>query len=36
LPGALFHDQGHIRISITASEEMINRALPIFRSALAS
>jgi len=36
LPGALFHDQGHIRISMTASEEMISRALPIFRSALAS
>jgi aspartate aminotransferase len=32
-PGSLFHDPGHFRISITASDDMIDRALPVFESA---
>ena len=34
LPGSLFHDRGYIRISVTASDEMIDRALPVFRFAI--
>jgi aspartate/methionine/tyrosine aminotransferase len=34
LPAALFHHSGHVRISLTASDEMLDRALPIFHAAL--
>lgn len=34
LPGAVFESPGDFRISLTASEEMIARALPGFRAAL--
>jgi aspartate aminotransferase len=33
-PGSLFHDPGHFRICITASDRMIDRALPVFESLL--
>jgi aspartate aminotransferase len=29
LPAAVFHDVGHFRISLTGSDEMLDRALPI-------
>lgn len=35
LPSALFHHSGHVRLSLTASDEMIERALPEFRRAIA-
>jgi aspartate aminotransferase len=31
LPAAVFHDTGHFRISLTASDEMIERALDVLR-----
>jgi aspartate aminotransferase len=34
LPSALFHHSGHVRLSLTASDEMIERALPEFRRAI--
>jgi len=34
LPGSLFHDSGYFRISVTASDEMVERALPVFASAV--
>jgi aspartate aminotransferase len=34
LPGAVFESPGDFRISLTASEEMIARALPGFRAAI--
>jgi len=34
LPGSLFHDPGYVRISVTASDKMVDRALPVFRSLL--
>jgi aspartate aminotransferase len=30
LPSTVFHDRGHFRISLTASDEMLDRALSIF------
>jgi aspartate aminotransferase len=36
LPGALVELPGHFRISLTASDEMIERALPGFEAAMAS
>lgn len=32
LPSAMFHDSGHFRISLTATDEMIDRSLPILHS----
>jgi aspartate aminotransferase len=32
MPGRLFDLPGYVRISITASDEMIDRAIPVFRS----
>jgi aspartate aminotransferase len=32
LPAPLFHHRGHFRISVTASDEMIDRALDVFAS----
>jgi aspartate aminotransferase len=34
LPATLFHHSGHVRLSLTASDEMIERALPEFRRAI--
>lgn len=34
LPGSLFEMPGYFRISLTANEEMIERALPVFRWAI--
>jgi len=34
LPGSLFELSGYFRISLTASDEMIDRALPVFASAV--
>ncbi|WP_160663989.1 aminotransferase class I/II-fold pyridoxal phosphate-dependent enzyme [Pseudarthrobacter sp. ATCC 49987] len=34
LPGTLFETPGYFRISLTASEEMIQRALPVFAAAI--
>jgi aspartate aminotransferase len=34
LPSSLFHDSGYFRISVTASDEMVERALPAFASAV--
>jgi aspartate aminotransferase len=31
LPASVFHHAGYVRLSITASEAMIDRALPVFR-----
>ena len=33
LPGTIFEVPGHFRISLTASNDMIDRALPAFRAA---
>ena len=33
LPGTICEAPGHVRISLTASNEMIDRALPVFRAA---
>lgn len=33
LPSSIFHEPGHFRVSLTASDEMLERALPIFRTA---
>ena len=30
LPSSIFHHSGHFRVSFTASDEMVDRALPIF------
>ena len=35
MPGTLFERPGDFRISLTASAEMIERALPAFRDAAA-
>ena len=35
LPGSTFEMPRHFRISVTASDEMIERALPVFASAIA-
>jgi len=32
LPSAVFHDRGHFRISLTATDDMIERSLPILRA----
>jgi aspartate aminotransferase len=32
LPSSLFHHRGYFRIALTASDEMIQRALPVFQS----
>ena len=32
LPSSIFHQRGYFRISLTASDEMIDRALPVFRA----
>lgn len=32
LPSSMFHQKGYFRISLTASEDMIERALPIFKA----
>jgi aspartate aminotransferase len=34
LPGTIFEVPGHFRISLTASNDMINRALPVFHAAV--
>jgi aspartate aminotransferase len=34
LPGTLFETPGYFRISLTASEDMIQRALPVFAAAI--
>lgn len=34
LPGALFETPGFFRISLTASEDMVDRSLPRFRAAM--
>lgn len=34
LPGSLFHDSGYFRTSVTASDKMLERALPVFASAI--
>jgi aspartate aminotransferase len=34
LPAALFHDRGHFRIALTASDEMVDRALRVLRDVL--
>ncbi|HYH01457.1 MAG TPA: aminotransferase class I/II-fold pyridoxal phosphate-dependent enzyme [Terriglobales bacterium] len=34
LPGSVFHDPGYFRISLTASDHMIDSALPVFESAM--
>jgi aspartate aminotransferase len=34
LPSDVFHHEGHFRLSLTATDEMIDRALPIFAQAL--
>jgi aspartate aminotransferase len=34
LPGVLFETPGYFRISLTASEEMVERSLPHFRAAI--
>jgi aspartate aminotransferase len=33
MPGSLFHNRGHFRICVTASDEMVDRALPVLKSA---
>ena len=33
LPGAIVETPGHFRISLTATEEMIERSLPVFEEA---
>jgi aspartate aminotransferase len=33
LPGTICEDPGYFRISLTASHDMIDRALPVFRAA---
>ena len=35
VPSTLFHHPGHFRISLTCNDDMLNRALPIFRRVLA-
>lgn len=35
LPARVFHGEGHVRLSVTATDEVIERALPIFGRALA-
>jgi aspartate aminotransferase len=30
LPSALFHDSGHVRLSVTATDQALERALPVF------
>ncbi len=35
LPGSVFEMPGYFRISLTANDDMINRALPVFAAALA-
>lgn len=35
LPSALFHDQGHLRLSLTCSDEALERAIPILVEAIA-
>jgi aspartate aminotransferase len=34
MPGSIFEHRGHFRISLTASDEMIDRSLPIFEEAM--
>jgi aspartate aminotransferase len=34
LPSSLFHDSGYFRVSLTASDEMVERARPVFESAV--
>jgi aspartate aminotransferase len=36
LPSAVFHDEGHFRISFTATDEMLERALGVLRATRAS
>lgn len=36
LPSTLFHDTGHFRIALTATDEMIERAIPAFGAARAA
>jgi aspartate aminotransferase len=31
LPAPVFHHRGHVRLSLTGSEEMLERALPVFK-----
>jgi aspartate aminotransferase len=33
LPAAMFHHEGHVRISLTATDEMFDKALPILQEA---
>ena len=33
LPGSIFEVPGYFRVSLTANNEMIDRALPVFRAA---
>ena len=35
LPGTICQAPGHFRVSLTAGNEMIDRALPVFRAAVA-
>jgi len=34
LPGSVFEVPGYFRVSLTANNEMIDRALPVFRTAI--
>ena len=36
LPGSMCEMPGYFRISLTANDEMVRRALPVFREAIAA
>jgi hypothetical protein len=36
LPAPIFHHRGHFRLSLTGSEQMLRRAVPVFEEVVAS
>ena len=34
LPSSVFHHRGHFRLALTATDEMLDRALPVLREAV--